>query len=200
MILVRTPEICCSSMPMRTEKSRRNASTWSCSPWAWKSPRTSVDLAERLGIALTEGRFCATHPFTPVRTSKDGIYVCGAFQGPKDIPQSVMEASAAACAASRGPEPGPLEPRPRPRKSPRRSMFQLWSRGSASLSATAAPTSEGSWMFPAWPTYASTLPHVVHVEQNLFTCAQDTQDRMKGADCRNTPEPGRGGRLFTQNP
>jgi len=29
-------------------------------------------------------------------------------------------------------------------------------------------------------TYASALPHVVHVEQNLFTCAQDSQDRMKG--------------------
>jgi heterodisulfide reductase subunit A-like polyferredoxin len=32
---------------------------------------------------------------------------------------------------------------------------------------------------PGVVQYASTLPHVVHVEQNLFTCAQDTQDRMK---------------------
>ncbi len=29
-----------------------------------------------------------------------GIYACGVFTGPKDIPQSVMEASAAACAAT----------------------------------------------------------------------------------------------------
>jgi len=26
--------------------------------------------------------------------------------------------------------------------------------------------------------YARTLPHVVHVEDNLFTCSQDTQVRM----------------------
>ena len=32
---------------------------------------------------------------------------------------------------------------------------------------------------PAVAEYASTLPHVVHVDQNLFTCAQDTQERMK---------------------
>ncbi len=38
-------------------------------------------------------------PFAPVTTNQPGIFVCGAFQGPKDIPQSVMEASAAAAAA-----------------------------------------------------------------------------------------------------
>ena len=37
--------------------------------------------------------------FHPVNTSVDGVYVCGAFQGPKDIPQSVVESSAAACAS-----------------------------------------------------------------------------------------------------
>ncbi len=32
---------------------------------------------------------------------------------------------------------------------------------------------------PAVREYARTLPHVVHVEDNLFTCSQDTQDKMK---------------------
>ena len=59
----------------------------------------AVALAQKLGIELTEGRFCKTETFEPVATSKKGIFVCGAFQGPKDIPQSVVDASAAAGAA-----------------------------------------------------------------------------------------------------
>jgi len=58
-----------------------------------------VELAQNLDIKLTQGRFCKTDSFYPVASSKDGIYVCGAFQGPKDIPESVMQASAAAGAA-----------------------------------------------------------------------------------------------------
>jgi heterodisulfide reductase subunit A len=59
------------------------------------SPKV-VELAEKLDIRLTKGRFCETESFRPVASSRDGIYVCGALQGPKDIPESVMQASAAA--------------------------------------------------------------------------------------------------------
>ena len=64
-----------------------------------ETPEEVKGLAEKLGIALTEGGFCETKSFEPVRTSREGIYVCGAFQGPKDIPQSVIEASSAAAEA-----------------------------------------------------------------------------------------------------
>ena len=37
-----------------------------------------------------------------METSRPGIYTCGVFQGPKDIPSSVTEASAAACLAGAG--------------------------------------------------------------------------------------------------
>ncbi|MFP3870821.1 MAG: FAD-dependent oxidoreductase, partial [Syntrophobacteria bacterium] len=56
----------------------------------------TVELAERLGLELTRDRFCEGHPFCPVLSSREGIYVCGAFQGPMDIPESVTSASAAA--------------------------------------------------------------------------------------------------------
>ncbi|MGA6926510.1 MAG: 2Fe-2S iron-sulfur cluster-binding protein, partial [Desulfosarcina sp.] len=59
----------------------------------------TIEMANRLGIELTPGNFCKTDAFAPVETSRKGIYVCGAFQGPKDIPQSVVDASAAASAA-----------------------------------------------------------------------------------------------------
>ena len=62
----------------------------------FRSDPQVVDLARRLSLSLNDGRFAATSPFSPVATSRPGIFVCGAFQGPKDIPLSVMEASAAA--------------------------------------------------------------------------------------------------------
>jgi len=58
-----------------------------------------VNLAERLKIELTQGKFCHTQTFSPVETSREGVFVCGAFQGPKDIPQAVVDSSAAAAAA-----------------------------------------------------------------------------------------------------
>ena len=60
-----------------------------------------VELAERLGIELNEHKYAETSTFEPVSTNRDGIYLCGVFQGPKDIPSSVMEASAAAAASGR---------------------------------------------------------------------------------------------------
>jgi heterodisulfide reductase subunit A-like polyferredoxin len=58
-----------------------------------------VQLAETLGWNSTKTISATRNPFHPVNASMEGVYVCGAFQGPKDIPQSVMEASAAACAS-----------------------------------------------------------------------------------------------------
>ena len=64
-----------------------------------ETPPEVVELAQNLDIKLTKGQFCETDSFSSVASSRDGIYVCGAFQGPKDIPESVMQASAAAGAA-----------------------------------------------------------------------------------------------------
>ena len=60
----------------------------------------AVELARRLGVELNEYGFAKTRNLSPVATNREGIFVCGAFQEPKDIPLSVMEASAAAAAAT----------------------------------------------------------------------------------------------------
>jgi heterodisulfide reductase subunit A len=57
-------------------------------------------LAEILGIALNEHGFPDTAGFNPVVTSKPGIYVCGMCQSPKDIPETMVQASAAASMAA----------------------------------------------------------------------------------------------------
>jgi heterodisulfide reductase subunit A-like polyferredoxin len=50
----------------------------------------------RLGIELNEFGFCKTSRFMPMETSRPGVFVAGAFQEPKDIPETVTQASAAA--------------------------------------------------------------------------------------------------------
>ena len=59
-----------------------------------------VELAEKLGIELNRHNYAETTSFDPVATSKAGIYVCGLFESPKDIPETMVQASAAAHRAS----------------------------------------------------------------------------------------------------
>ncbi|MFC1528905.1 FAD-dependent oxidoreductase [Candidatus Latescibacterota bacterium] len=54
------------------------------------------DNASNIGIDLNRFGFCATDRLSPLETSRPGVYVAGAFQEPKDIPETVTQASAAA--------------------------------------------------------------------------------------------------------
>ncbi len=57
-------------------------------------------LARKLGIELNAHHFAGTSSFSPVETSRPGIYACGISESPKDIPETMVQASAAACMAS----------------------------------------------------------------------------------------------------
>ncbi len=57
------------------------------------------ELAQRLGLELDQFGFCRTDRMTPVASSRPGIFVAGAFQEPKDIPESVAQATGAAALA-----------------------------------------------------------------------------------------------------
>jgi heterodisulfide reductase subunit A-like polyferredoxin len=56
----------------------------------------TAELAATLGIALDDEGFCATRELAPVDTSRPGVYAAGVFTGPKDVPRSMAQASAAA--------------------------------------------------------------------------------------------------------
>ncbi len=141
-------------------------------------PDSSVDLAKRLGIELNRHNFVAINPFAPVTTSRPGIYTCGVFQGPKDIPGSVTEASAAAClagtdiAAARGNDitvvelPAEIDVT---QEEPRIGVFVC----------NCGINIGGIVDVPAVAEYAAALPNVVFTDQNLFTCSQDTQEQIK---------------------
>lgn len=62
-------------------------------------PPSVVQGTRRLGIELNEYGFCATDRFAPLKTSRPGVFVGGVFQEPKDIPETVTQASAAASMA-----------------------------------------------------------------------------------------------------
>ena len=60
------------------------------------NPPAEVDkMAAMYGIELNSHGFCKTNPTNPIETSRAGVYVSGAFQGPVDIPESVFSASGA---------------------------------------------------------------------------------------------------------
>jgi heterodisulfide reductase subunit A-like polyferredoxin len=138
------------------------------------------DLAERLGLELNDYGFCKTEEFSPLRTSKPGIYVCGAFQGPKDIPETVAQASGAVTEAStflsnvRGTltkkKDYPVEIDVKDQK-PRIGVFVCH----------CGINIGGVVNVPEVREYAKTLNGVAYVDENLYTCSQDTQEKIKKA-------------------
>ncbi len=139
--------------------------------------KQTVELAKMLELKLDEDNFVKTDVFHPVSTSRPGIFVCGAAAEPKDIPQSVMEASAAAMEAGRMLAPArwqetvvkkyPLE-RDVHAEVPRIGVFVCHCGINISSVVDVDSVME----------YAKTLPDVVFAQTNLFTCSQDTIDQM----------------------
>ncbi|MFC1582102.1 FAD-dependent oxidoreductase [Planctomycetota bacterium] len=60
------------------------------------APPAIKEVADKLGIDLNEYNYCKTEELTPTSTSREGVFVAGAFREPRDIPESVVEASSAA--------------------------------------------------------------------------------------------------------
>ena len=58
-------------------------------------PKSVKEISEKFGIELNEFNFCKTSPFKPVESTREGIYVSGPFTEPKDIPETIMQASGA---------------------------------------------------------------------------------------------------------
>ncbi len=139
-------------------------------------PKT-IALAQNLGIELTEGNFCKTETFEPVETSRKGIYVCGAFQGPKDIPQSVIDASAAAASAGAALSTARDTQTQTPEVVPETNIVGERPRIGVFVCRCGINIA-GVVDVPAVSKYAATLPYVEYFTDNLYSCAQDTQETM----------------------
>jgi len=143
-------------------------------------PKGGDKLAEKLQIELNNHGFCKMAWFSPVAASRPGIFVCGAFSGPKDIPDTVTQASAAAAQASallssaRNTLVKKIEYPPErdiSGEEPRIGVFICHCGINISGYVNVSEVTE----------FAETLPNVVYAESNLFTCSQDTQEKIKKA-------------------
>jgi heterodisulfide reductase subunit A len=130
-------------------------------------------MAGQLGVAVDEHGFARTDPFMPLQTSRPGVYAIGPFRSPKDIPESVIEASGAAAAAGGllAPARGTLTRKIEypPEHDTRQEDPQV------GVFVCHCGSNIGGFVdVPDVAEYAQTLPNVTHAEHNLYTCSQDS--------------------------
>jgi len=142
-------------------------------------PPTGVrELASKLGVRTDKHGFMLTDPLNPLHTSRPGIFVGGPASAPKDIPETVVQASGAAAEVAR-------------LLSEVRNTLTVKAQFPPERDVSSVPPRIGVFVchcginiggvvnVPAVAEYALTLPHVVHAEHNLYTCSQDTQDHIR---------------------
>ncbi|NHM25495.1 CoB--CoM heterodisulfide reductase iron-sulfur subunit A family protein [Desulfofundulus sp. TPOSR] len=137
-----------------------------------------MELCRKLGLTLNKYGFAEPAPLTGVGTNKPGIFVAGAFSAPKDIPETVMQASAAAGASAsllaeaRGTLVKEKEFPPEKDVSgqpPRIGVFVCH-----------CGVNIGSVVnVPEVVEMARNLPNVVYAGEYLYACSQDSQAAMK---------------------
>ncbi len=141
-------------------------------------PEETRRWAERLGIDLDPDGFSRYRPFHPLETNLPGIFVCGPFAGPKDIPETVVEASAAAgraetiLAEARGTLTTERDYPPErdvAGQEPRIGVFVC----------NCGSNIGGFLDVPSVAEYSTELPFVVHAEDNLYTCSQDSVELIR---------------------
>ena len=66
-----------------------------------RPPSKAAEIARILGIQLNQYGFCETDKFSPLATSRPGVFVCGAFASPKEIAETIIDASGAAAEVMR---------------------------------------------------------------------------------------------------
>jgi heterodisulfide reductase subunit A-like polyferredoxin len=137
----------------------------------------SLALADIFQIELTEGHFSKTTTFNPASTSKKGVFTCGAFHGPMDIPQSVVEAGSAAARAGALLSESRYTQVSEKDMVPERDIEGVPPRIGVFLCQCGINIS-GVVDIDAVRDYAANLPYVVYVTDNLYTCSQDTQETM----------------------
>jgi heterodisulfide reductase subunit A len=135
-------------------------------------PEGAEEFSKILGIDLNKYGFCDTKVSNPLATSREGVFVTGAFAAPKDIPTSVAEASGAAGKAGAfivDKNFAPCAPKIFPQekdtegKAPRVGVWVC----------SCGTNIGGTVSVPDVAEYAKSLPNVVHAAKSMYACAQD---------------------------
>jgi len=140
-------------------------------------PADVKGLADKFGVELNSHGFCKTNAINPMETSRPGIFMSGAFQGPIDIPESVFTASGAGsqCGELLDYRRGDLaRERVYPaekdvsREEPKVGVFVCHCGANISRVVDIPSTVE----------YVSSLPNVVYVKEQLFSCATNSAQEI----------------------
>jgi len=136
-------------------------------------------LSKTLGFKLNKYGFAETDVFSPLNTTRPGIFVSGSFAAPKDIPTTVAEASGAVAKAAaliseaRNTQVTEKEFAPEidiAGQEPRIGVFVCH----------CGINIGGTVNVPSVVEYAKTLSGVVYAGENIFTCSSDTQEKIRG--------------------
>ncbi len=140
--------------------------------------RRLARLTDQVDIKLNEYGFCKVLPFEPLATSRAGVFVCGAAGGPRDIPESVMSASAAAagCAPYLG-----LERRARAsnKEFPKEKVVVGERPRIGAFVCHCGTNIAGVVDVNAVVEFAKTLPNVEHAQDVMYACSQDSLETIK---------------------
>ena len=137
------------------------------------APEGNRDLAGKLAIQVNQHGFCESPAFSPMETSRDGVFNCGVFHAPMDIPDAVTQASGAASLASQllWEERGTMveekvfpEERDVTGQPPRVGIFVC------DCGTNIAKVVD----VPRTVEYAKGLPGVVHAAEETFACSVDS--------------------------
>jgi len=142
-------------------------------------PDRVQELAETFGVELNAHGFCKISQTNPIETTRPGVFVSGAFQGPMDIPEAVMSASGANAQA------GALLKARRGRLARERVYPEERDVSGEDARVGVFVCHCGANIgrvvnVPSVVEYAKTLPHVAHAEEGLFVCSTDAAEQIAG--------------------
>ena len=141
-------------------------------------PKNVKEISEKFGIELNEYNFCKTDTFTPVESTREGVYVAGPFTEPKDIPETIMQASGASAKVLSllKDERGTLITK---KEFPPETDIEGQEPRIGVFVCHCGTNIAGVVNVPSVVEYAKTLPNVVYANNNLYTCSNDTQEVIK---------------------
>lgn len=140
-------------------------------------PVDAQSMATKFGIELDAHGFCKTDPINPIKTTREGIFVSGAFNAPIDIPESVVAASGANALVGElmRSRKGKLskervypEERDTSEEEPKIGVF------ACHCGANIGRVVD----IPSVVEYSKTLDGVVHAEEGLFICSTDAAQQI----------------------
>ena len=140
-------------------------------------PLEHKEMAEKFGIELNPHGFCKTNPINPMETSRPGFYISGAFQGPVDIPESVVTASGAGsqCGELLNYRRGDLS---RERVYPPEKDVSLEEPRIGIFVCHCGANIGRIVDVPNTVEYCLTLPNVVYAQEQLFSCATNSAEEI----------------------